>query len=166
MAQPTLLPDGIKRLTAFSAIVNTSTAFTASQDTSNDHRIFNCLGSAGLPLGKEANFHHLIQGIWSPILPGKTIISREQLIKQRLARPLQLQYPELISHLTPDWIKGIEKFAFAPAPKQQASLAEWGPPAMFICQQTPTSQQCSNPPHSCGPRGSQTWRPPNGHNPI
>ena len=72
MAQPTLLSDDIKCLTVFSAIINTTTALTATQDNSNNQKIFNFLGWAGLSLCKEANFHHFTQGIWPPILPEKT----------------------------------------------------------------------------------------------
>ena len=95
MNQPIMSSDDINHITAFTAIVSTSTALTATGFTSNSHRIFRFLGWAGLPHGDKENFHCLTQGIWTAILAEKTIANREWLIEQRLAAPLRWQYPEL-----------------------------------------------------------------------
>ena len=63
MNQQSLSPDNINCITAFAAIVNTSTTLTATQDTSNSHRMFNFLGWAGLPSGSKTHFHHLTHGM-------------------------------------------------------------------------------------------------------
>ena len=126
MAQPTFLTDNIKRITALAAIVNTSTTLTATRDTSNNHRIFNCLSWTGLPLDKEANFHHLTQGVWSPILAEKTAIGREQIIKQWLVGPLRLQHPELVNRLTPDWIKSTQNLISPQLPNNKLPLWNGG----------------------------------------
>ena len=112
--------DNINRITAFAAILSTSTALTATRDTSNSnsHRIFSFLSWSGLSHREDANFHRLTQDIWIAILAKKTAANRERLIEQSLADPLRRQYPELSDPLTPDWIKGTAKFEIAQAPNK------------------------------------------------